>query len=452
MPKDFGIMGIVMMLIGYTNLITNFGFGEAIIQKNIHDKKTLNSIFTFNITISTLLAVGFYISAGFIGDFFHTPECKMAIRVMSLVFIITSFPVIPGSILRRDMNFKTVASFDLIESILMSVITLFLAYKGFGYWALVYGQLIPVIVITVLLCIKVRYFPFLYYSHTHMRDIYNFGGWNFFKTQLGFISQHVDIFIIGKWLGPVCLGYYDKAMSIGMVPLNSLTMNINSVMFSSFSLDKEHISVLQRSFIKGLALVSLINYPIYFGLIAVAPYFTIILLGNKWSPMIVPFQIILFGIIFKANNGLIASLNIGIGNYKNHSLRLLFALIIYIVSCLLLLKIGLNGIALAFCIFCIVQFILSLSLAKKAIDLSWIEIMRALSGGFVASLIMFFTTIIFAKFIFNSYTIINLVVLIFSGICCYIICLLLQKNQFVADIISSLKKDILLIKDKDNII
>ena len=171
MPRDFGIMGITMMIIGYTNLFTNFGFVEAIIQKNIHDKKILNSIFTFNLTISCLLAGGFYLIAGLIADFFNTPEAMMVIRVMSIVFIITAFPIVPNAILRRDMKFKAVAIFDLIQAILMSIITLLLAYKGFEYWALVYGQIIPLAVTSVLLCIKVRYLPSLYYNNNLMKKV-----------------------------------------------------------------------------------------------------------------------------------------------------------------------------------------------------------------------------------------------------------------------------------------
>ena len=59
-PKDFGIMAIVVMLIGYSNLISSFGFNEAVIQKGIKDKGTLNSIFTFNLCVSVFLGSMFF--------------------------------------------------------------------------------------------------------------------------------------------------------------------------------------------------------------------------------------------------------------------------------------------------------------------------------------------------------------------------------------------------------
>ncbi len=441
MPRDFGIMGISMMLIGYSNLFTNFGFAEAIIQKNIHDRKILNSIFTFNLFISSLLAVGFYFAAGLIADFFKTPECMKVIRVMSLVFIISSFPVVPSSILRRDMNFKVVAVFDLIQAVLMSVITLLLAYKGFGYWALVYGQIVPLTIISLLLCVKVKFFPILYYKNNIMKEIYNFGGWNFFRVQLLFISQHVDRFIVGKWLGPVNLGFYDKAITLSATPYNALIMNINSVMFSSFSIDKENPTRLQETFQKSLALLSFINFPLYLGLIAVAPHFVHSLLGNKWVPMIIPFQIILTGFIFRSFMGIATSLNVGVGMYKNQTVRSFFSLLILTVLCILFRNQNIAVIASCFMIFCILDIMLLIGLSCRAINLRHLRILQAIFPGLMSSLFMYFITVAASHFIFQAYSIINMFFIIFVGFIAFILSITLNHSDYAREFRSNLIKD-----------
>jgi PST family polysaccharide transporter len=442
-PKDYGILGISMMLIAYANLFTNFGLSEAIIQKEIYNKKILHSIFTFNLLFSLFLACVFYLTAGLIAEFFRSPECKMAIRVLSLFFIITSFPVIPNAILRRDMNFKAVAYFETIQSLLMSLITLLLAWRGFGYWALIYGQLIPLAVVSIIFCVKAKYIPNIYYNHSFMKDIYNFGGWTYFRTQLLFLSQQMDKFIVGKWLGPVQLGFYDKALSLGATPYEIITAKITAVMFSSFSLNKGNIPKLKDSFMKAVALISFINLPIYLGLITVTPYFVYSILGNKWAPMIVPFQIILFGLLFTSLGGLTASLNVGVGKYKSHTLRFLVALVIFLMSCLVLLRFRLIGIAVAFCIFNLSQIILLLSLSKKEIGINWKDIIRSIRPAMVASLVMFAVIQIFAVFIFQKYNVLNMLILIMTGILCYTPFVIFSRNEIVLELIKSIKKDIL---------
>src|SRR3990172_3837000 len=441
-PHDFGIMGIAMMLIGYTNLFTDFGFGAAIIQKRIENKRTLNSIFTVNLAVSLLLAALFFLSSGYIAGFFKSPECKNVIKVLSAVFVITSFSAVPSAMLRRDMNFRTLSLINLSSSLLMSLITLVLALNSLGYWALVFGQLIPSMLMTAVLCYKVRWVPAVAYDHSAMKGIFNFGIWNFTKGQLGFIAQHTDKFIIGKSLGATSLGFYDKAMGLASMPVNSFTMNINSVLFSSFSANKEDKYLLQTHFKKGLSLISFINFPIYIVLIVIAPYFVYSLLGDKWSPMILPFQIILIGYIIKTFGGLMASLNVGIGNYKKHTIRFSIALVVFIFSCFVLLTLNITGIALSFLIFSIVEMYMLMDLAIKSIGLLWKDVVSAIYPGVAASALMLLITSLTSHFIFLDYSITNMLIITMAGTLSYCLYILIDKSTLTQEFKELMMRDI----------
>lgn len=440
MPRDFGIMGITMMLIGYLNLFTDFGFSEAIIQKKIYDKRIINSIFSANLAVSILLALLFYVTSGYVADFFKTPECEKVIKVSSLFFILTSFSSISQAVLRRDMDFKSLSFFSITQGLLMSTITLVLAWMKFGYWALTYGQLAPIFIITLLLCIKVRWIPCLHYNHKLMREIYNFGIWNFLKTQFGFVIEHIDKIVIGKYLGPVSLGFYDKSKSIAVMPSDSLVANINSVMFSSFSKNKESQSALQAHFKKSLTIISLIGFPIYTGLFVVAPYMVYGLLGEKWSPMILPFQIILISFLIRSLGGILASLNVGIGQYKKHTLRLLFSGVIFILSCLLSVQFGLNGIAISFFLYNFLVIILTMQLALSYIGISWMDIIHLLTPAFRASLVMLVITKALSYY-FVEYNIFSLIIISATGALAYFMCLMIDKNQAIKDLKKTLVSD-----------
>jgi O-antigen/teichoic acid export membrane protein len=431
-PKDYGIMGIVMMIVGYSNQLTNIGFSGAVIQKRINDDKIINSIFTFDLTVSSILVFLFFILSGSIAEFFKTPECKEVIMVMSLVFVITSFTGMPTAILKRDMDFKTISLFDLTKTLLMSLTTLLLAMNHFGYWALALGQLIPLIIITFFLCIKAKWFPVIYYKYSSMKGIVNFGMWNFFSNQLGFIAQHTDKFIIGRWLGTASLGFYDKAINVAEMPYNSLIVNINGVMFSAFSRAIEDKKYLHQQFKKGLMLLSYINFPIYAGLIVIAPYFVNILLGNKWLPMTVPFQIILVSLLIKSFGGLSASLNVGIGAYKEHTIRLLMAMIVFIIMCLILLRFAIIGIAASYFIYSITYVYLWMELSISNIGLSWGNVYKAISHGLKASIFMFSLGMVMANFIFINHSFMNMICIIFASSLSFCLYFLLDKSEFTA--------------------
>ena len=440
MPRDYGIMGITMMLIGYFNLFTDFGFSEAIIQKKIHDKQIINSIFSVNLAVSMLLALIFYATSGLVAHFFNTPECEKVIKVSSLFFILTSFSSIAQALLRRDMDFKSLSFFGVTQGLLMSTITLLLAWMQFGYWALAYGQLIPILIMTFLLCIKVRWVPRLQYNHRLMSEIYNFGIWNFLKTQSGFVIEHIDKMIIGKYLGPVSLGFYDKSKSIAVMPSESIVANINSVLFSSFSKNKGSQSALQDHFKKSLSIISLIGFPIYIGLFVVTPYLVHGLLGEKWAPMILPFQIILISFLIRLFGGILASLNVGVGQYKKHTLRLLFAGVIFTFSCFLSVKFGLNGIAMSFFLYNFLMIILTMQLSIAYLGMSWMDVIYLLTPALKASLVMFVITKALSYY-FVEKNIINLFVISSTGALVYFICLMIDKNQAVKNLRKTLASD-----------
>jgi PST family polysaccharide transporter len=419
MPKDFGIMAIVMMLIGYSNLLTNFGLGEAVIQKNIRDKKTINTIFTFDLSISILLAIMFYTSAEFIADYFNTPEVKAVVKTMSVIFILTSFNVLPLAILRRDLDFKAVSILEMGKLVLMSVVTLILAINQYGYWALVYGQIIAISIFTIALCIKAGWVPRLYYNHSSFRDVYNFGVWTFIRAQLVFFGQHFDRFIVGKWFGAMNLGFYDKAITLSRTPYESITKNINSVMYSSFSALKKEKEKIKSQYAKSMLIISYINIPMYLGLYFVAPYFVSSLLGDKWEPMTIPFQIVLLGYLLTSYTGLQSSLNVGIGKYREFTIRLLYSLILFIVSCIILLPYGVIGVAISFFIYCLAQNILSISLTIKNIGISWINVVAIVFPAFVPTVFMSIILYFISLFYLKEHTVVNMIYLIAIGITSY---------------------------------
>jgi O-antigen/teichoic acid export membrane protein len=282
----------------------------------------------------------------------------------------------------------------------------------------------------------------LYYSHNSMKAVYNFGFWNFLRAQFGFMIDHIDRVLIGRFLGPVPLGFYDKSMSIAVVPSNSVIMNINSVMFSSFSRTKESEAELRHQFLKSLTVVSIVSLPIYTGLICIAPYFVEGLLGEKWAPMIVPFQIVLAGFLPRSFAGLIASLNVGIGKYRSHTIRVFISMVVFAVSCALLLRIGLLGVAAGFVIYCVAMCILTMSLSVSSVGISWKDAAARIWPGFRASGVMFLAVMSFSHFLLVTRCVVNLGALSAIGAVVCFVLLLFDKSEVVADLRKTILRDV----------
>ncbi len=441
-PRDFGIMGISMIIIGYIDLFTNFGFIQAIIQKKIRDVSVLNTIFTFNMVLSILLALTLVVFAENLAAFFNADESEHVIQVLSVIFVITAFQIIPTANLLRDMHFGELAIGEFIKRCSAAFVTLVLALMGFRYWSLVIGQLSAGIIVAIWLCLKARWFPSIIYLHHQMKKLFDFGLWNFLNAQLLFYADNIDKVLMSKYHGLLMLGFYDKSQSLSRFPISALMLNINAVMFSSFSKDQDEKLRLRQNFLKSLTLISVLGFPVYTGLIVVAPYFVYGLLGAKWSPMIGSFQIILGGCLLRTVYGLSSELNIGIGNYRSNVVRLFVSAIIFTAACFLLIQQGLIGISCSFLLYSIILTLLGVSLAKKGIGISWSHFAASVLPGLKASLIMAGVVISLSRFCCVSYTVLNLFILSLAGAVLYFFLMMIEKNEIVVDMRTSLIHDI----------
>jgi O-antigen/teichoic acid export membrane protein len=254
----------------------------------------------------------------------------------------------------------------------------------------------------------------------------------------------VDRFIIGKWLGATQLGLYDKSLTLGVTPYNAIIMNINAVMFTSFSSNKGDISQLKESFMKSVTLVSFINFPIHLGLIIIAPYFVTSMLGIKWVRMIQPFQIILMALLFKSFDGLSASLNVGLGKYKEHTMRTLYAFIMFTIVCFMFIKQGIIGIAMSYLVYCLFNIFLVMNLSMKAIRLNYSDVFRSTLPAMLSSVIMFFITFLSSILMFKNYSLINMIFIILIELTSYILAILFNKSpitkEFKVYLVRDLKK------------
>lgn len=427
-PKDFGIVSIATMVILYSNSFTNLGFNQALVQKKLLKNKHIDSILVIDLAFSLFMTFVFYVTAPTIASFFNSPECKNVIRVLSSLFIITTFHDLPYALFRRNLNFKTISIVDTIKEIFISLITLLIALLGYGYWSIVWGRLIPLIFATVYLFCKMERKPRIQYHHQSVREIFDFAVWSVVKSQIAYFSSRVDRLIIAKFLGPEPLGFYDKAKGFSQMPSDTISMSINSVLFSSFSRSQNNIKQLENILKKAIFLISLINFPIYLGLYAVAPYFVLGLLGEKWNQMIIPLQILSVACLFSTCNGLIATFNVATGNYKKHTIRLFICVVFLFFETLYWVSICKEAVAFGLLLFFVLLFFLGIDLVKEEIKISWMEIAICFSLPLISSICMM-VIVRFCSIVFlTNVNILNLILLTIIGAITYIIIIAFFKN------------------------
>lgn len=427
-PKDFGIMGLATMVVMYADSLTSVGFNRALIQRKDISDEHVSSAFTVNLSISVLFTIVIILMSEKLAYFFRVPELKNVLIVLSSVFVMSCFFQIPLTLMKRQLDFKVVALTELYRGVLQSCMTLVLALLGFHYWALVLGLITSYIFGSLYITFKVRWKPRIRYKHSAMKDLFSFGLWNFIRVQTSQINGYADKFIIGKFLGPVLLGFYEKAFSTVAVQKGNFTAQVNTVMFSSFSrLQSDTRDTIKKYLMKTLSATSLVIFPVNFGLFALAQYFVMILLGPKWEPMIIPLKIISVAFLFNALSEICSNLNMGTGKYVNQTLRECAGNVLLIIACLFTVRYGLEFIALGVMAVYAMMFIVTFHLTIGNIDISWADLLESILPAIIGSLVMLLVVEMSKRYFFFEINMVNFILMVAIGAFTYVLIVFFPK-------------------------
>ena len=105
-PKDFGVLGMIMIFTVLAQSVVDSGFGTALIQKQDADHTDESTVFWFNILAGFLMAGALFAAAPWIASFYDVPLLKPITQVYSLNLIILSFGIVQHSLLTKELLFK----------------------------------------------------------------------------------------------------------------------------------------------------------------------------------------------------------------------------------------------------------------------------------------------------------------------------------------------------------
>ncbi len=370
-PSDYGVMAIGTILLLYGKRVSEFGFAAALIQKKDATEKHFNSVFCVNFAIYAVVLVLVNIAAPYAAVWFENAQVENVLRLMTLNFLLTSFTSVTMAKLKKEFKFREFWLAVLYSSVLGLGIAVVLAFSGFGVWSLVWGELISTVTKIAASVWYTRWVPRFRYSHAAVKDTFSFGAWFFFKSQLGYLSQNLDIVIVGKSFGAEALGFYERALRLMSMPQRQISRPVNSILYSAFSEIQEDAEKLRRAYRQAMLPLTLVNYPILVGLGVVAPYFVVSLYGQKWAGMAVPLQIFVLAGVFRSNMGMLSSLIVANNRVRAHVRQQLWGLLVIVPGCAVGMQFGANGIAGAIVLHSLFTTLMFFRLTTSFTPLKW---------------------------------------------------------------------------------
>jgi O-antigen/teichoic acid export membrane protein len=312
-PADYGLMAMAGLSIGLLLLIADLGVGAVVIQAPTLSQPKLRALFGACLLTYGLGAAITFSSAPLAAAFFAEPRLTGLVRALSPCFVFAGLYALPQSLLARALQFDRKARVDALATLVSSIVALALAASGWGVWALAAAVLVMHGIRAVAFQIAQPCLFVPWPSLAELRGSVRFGGWVTLDRMLWFGYTNVDVAIAGRALGGPLVGLYSVALSLVSIPLDKVMSIVTEVSFSAFARAQGEPDTVRRGVLLALESVSLLAFPTFLGLAAVAPEVVGIFLGHRWAEAVLPLQILCLAFPFRAVGLLFAPALFGTG-------------------------------------------------------------------------------------------------------------------------------------------
>ena len=293
-PKEFGLIGMLTIFIAISQSFIDSGFRQALIRKQNCTDTDYSTVFYFSLVISVLAYLILFLGANSIGDFFNEPALKPLIRVLGIGLIINALAIIQSTLLTKLIDFKLQAKISVISSVLAGIISIYMAYTGWGVWSLVASSIIRNLVSSILLWFWSTWKPILVFSKQSFKELFSFGSKLLASGLIDTVYRNVYYLVIGKYFNSAELGYYTRADQFQGLPSSNLQSIIGRVSYPVLLTIQNDIPRLKDAYKNIIRSTMLITFVLMLGLAAIARPMVLTLIGDKWEPCIIYLQLLCF--------------------------------------------------------------------------------------------------------------------------------------------------------------
>jgi len=293
-PSEYGIVALVLVFTDIASVFVQSGVGTSLIQKKDLDEVDISSVFYLSLSIAILLYTLFYFGAPAISRFYDNVALVKVTRVLAFSLILGSFNTVQTALLSKNMQFKALFLSNLVAASISGVIGISLAFMNFGVWALVLQQIIRQVTISIILFIVVKWRPKFLFSFNKVKILYSFGWKLMVSSLIEQLYANLRALVVGKKYSPETLAYYNRGSTFPGFLISNVSGSIQSVLFPALAVHQDSLERIKNMTRRSIVTTSFLVFPMMVGLMVVAEPLVLLLLTNKWAPVIPFIQILAF--------------------------------------------------------------------------------------------------------------------------------------------------------------
>ena len=365
-PAAFGLMAMANLMIKFGSYFSASGVRTYLIRKPSLDESDIEASFWLSGAFGLILAGLAFMFASVAGNVFNSVAVEPVIRVMAVLYVFTGFSITSSALLNRALRFKAISVAELLCYCAgYLLIGIPMALMEYGVYSLVSAMLANQFLLMIAYYWLSPHKLGIRSGAKRLKRVLRTGTHYSFNSILDFTVNSMPTFMIGRSLGEVLLGVFNRANMLVTLPTNNLSAAVSRVFFPLIASLQSDRQKLKELYMKGSILISLVMFPLCIGMIPAASELVLVVLGAQWESGVPVFQVLAIAMMFHFASIFPGQYADAHGFLRARTVIQVVTIFVMLAAILALLDHGLVGVSIGFAVGQIFRFIVFLLCLRK---------------------------------------------------------------------------------------
>lgn len=296
--EDFGYYAAITAIVSIFASFSETGIGSAIVQQKELTKKYVNNAFTLSLLFGGFISLLLFVLAGPLSRFVADESMKVPLMLISGTLLLNCLISVNTSIIHRQLKFFLLGSIRLVSLVVTTCVAVWLAYEGYGYYAIITKSILSSII---------TYFLSLYFCKTRFgialdkasfKKIFSFSGWLMASVLFRNLSHQIDRLMMPRLLSVTALGSYNRPKDFVGQMSDKLCGIFDKALFPVLSGIQDDVKVLNSAFRRSMYVMNMFALLLAMAFMFNNELLIRIFFGEQWIHLSSVMFVVSFSVVF----------------------------------------------------------------------------------------------------------------------------------------------------------
>lgn len=297
-PKDFGLVGMVLAIIGFVDMFKDLGLATVTVQRENLSEEQKAGLFWLTVAVGAGLALLTAAAAPLISWGYGQPVLTEITLVLSSCLFLNALSVQHQALLRRELKFERLTIVQTVGTLAGVVTVITGALCGLGPWALVLKQLAGPIASGCCAWFLLRWVPGSPRG-AGLGELLRMGAHVTGFQVANYVERNLDNALIGKFAGAQQLGCYVRAYDLLRLPLQQVGEPIGTVAVPTLSRLASDPARYRDGYLRMTRALLLLTIPLTPFLVICADWLVALAFGPQWTAAVPIFRYLGLALLLK---------------------------------------------------------------------------------------------------------------------------------------------------------